>query len=142
MLTGRRFNLDHVLVSPCGTALVVVDTKAWRRTWTTAVVGGRVHCGPEDRHKPVQDLAGYARLVAQALGMDADAVCPLLLVHGSPVAGGVFEVAVRGGRVVVVGPDRVLPVLVAGSKRRDLRRAAGLAARVDQVLRPYQEGGR
>lgn len=136
-LRGRRFNLDHVLVSPCGTALVVVDTKAWRRTWTTALVGGRVHCGPEDRHGQVQDLAGYARLVAQAVGVPAESVWPLLVVHGSPVAGGAFEVPVRGGRVFVLGPDRVLPTLEAAAAGRDPRRAAGLALWVDRVLVPY-----
>lgn len=141
MLRGRRFNLDHVLVSPCGTALVVVDTKAWRRTWTTSLVRGRVHCGTDDRHGQVEALAGYSRLVAQAVGMPAEAVWPLLIVHGSPVAGGFLEVPVRGGRVFVLGPDRVLPTLEAGAPYRDLRAAAALAARVDRVLLPYRQGG-
>jgi hypothetical protein len=140
-LRGRRFNLDHVLVSPCGTALVVVDTKAWRRTWTTALVDGRVHCGPENRHDKVQDLAGYARLVAQALALPASAVHPLLVVHGSPVAGGFLEVPVRGGTVFVLGPDRVVSTLEASPTGRDVRRAAALAAHVDQVLAPYRDAG-
>jgi hypothetical protein len=142
MIRGRRFNLDHVLVSPCGTALVVVDTKAWRRTWTTALVGGRVYCGTDDRHEQVQNLAGYARLVAQALALPASAVHPLLVVHGSPVAGGFLEVPVRGGTVVVLGPDRVVSTLEASPPGRDVRRATELAARVDRVLVPYVDGGR
>jgi hypothetical protein len=145
-LSGRRFNLDHVLVSPCGTALVVVDTKNWHRGRTTSLVRGRVHCGIEgrhsrvDRHEQVQKLAGYARLVAQALALPASAVHSLLVVHGSPVQGGFLEVPVRGGTVFVLGPDRVVPVLEASPTGRDVRRAAALALWVDRVLVPYQEG--
>ncbi|MGW7288970.1 nuclease-related domain-containing protein [Streptomyces sp. NPDC054847] len=142
MLRGRRFNLDHVLVSPCGSALVVVDTKAWHRGKTTALVGSRVRCGTDDRHRQVESLAGYARLVAEAVGMGPESVWPLLVVHGSRVAGGTLEVPVRGGTVFVLGPDRVLPRLEAGARYRDPRAAAALAARVDQVLLPYLEGGR
>lgn len=142
MLRGRRFNLDHVLVSPCGTALVVADTKNWHRGKLTALVGGRVCCGQEDRHRQVESLAGYARLVAQAVGMDPEAVWPLLIVHGSPVAGGFLEVPVRGGKVFVLGPDRVVPTLEAEPAGRDQRRAATLAAAVDRVLVPYEERGR
>lgn len=143
MLRGRRFNLDHVLVSPCGTALVVVDTKAWDRGRTTSLVRGRVHCGIEgrqsrvDRHEEVQKLAGYARLVAQAVGLEPESVWPLLVVHGSPVAGCALEVPVRGGTVFLLGPERVLPTLEAAPAGRDPMAAAALAARVDQVLLPY-----
>jgi hypothetical protein len=138
MLTGRRFNIDHVLVSPCGTALVVVDTKNWHRGRTTALVRGRVHCGTDDRHGQVEKLAGYARLVAQALALPAESVWPLLLVHGSPVAGGFLEVPVRGLGVFVLGPDRVVSTLEASPTGRDVRRAAALAAHVDRVLVPYR----
>ena len=41
-LTGRRFNLDHVLVSPCGTAAVVADTKRWPVGRTVTADRGRL----------------------------------------------------------------------------------------------------
>lgn len=140
-LRGRRFNVDHGLVSPCGTAVVVLDTKNWHRGRPTALVGGRVHCGAEDRHEQVEKVAGYARLVEAALNMPGVAVWPLLVVHGSPVAGGYLEARVQGweGPVYVLGPDRLLPTLAGAPKATDARRAAAVVARVDSVLRPYME---
>ncbi|WTA49444.1 NERD domain-containing protein (plasmid) [Streptomyces sp. NBC_00842] len=141
-LRGRRFNLDHVLVPPCGTAVVVLDTKAWHRGRTTALVRGRVHCGAEDRHGQVQKVAGYARLIETALGMPGVAVWPLLVVHGSPVAGGQLEARVSGwnGPVYVLGPEALLPRLAGAPKVWDPRRAEAVSARVDSVLLPYTEG--
>ncbi|MFF1916155.1 nuclease-related domain-containing protein [Streptomyces sp. NPDC058239] len=142
-LRGRRFNLDHVLVSPCGTAVVVLDTKNWHRGRPTALVNGRVCCGAEDRHGEVGKVAGYARLVEAALGMAGVSVLPLLVVHGSAVAGGYLEARVQGwdGPVYVLGPDRLLPTLAGAPKATDLRRAAAVAGRVDSVLLPYTEPG-
>ncbi|MFE4915870.1 nuclease-related domain-containing protein [Streptomyces sp. NPDC056652] len=142
-LRGRRFNLDHVLVSPCGTAVVVLDTKAWHRGRTTALVRGRVCCGAEDRHDQVEKVAGYAAAVQAALGMPGVTVWPLLVVHGSPIAGGRLEARVAGwdGPVHVLGPDWLVPTLAAAPKVRDARRAALLARRVDEVLRPYVQDG-
>ncbi|MFD7615695.1 nuclease-related domain-containing protein [Streptomyces sp. NPDC059802] len=140
-LRGRQFNVDHVLVSPCGTAVVVLDTKAWHRGRPTALVGGRVCCGTEDRHSQVEKVAEYARLVDQALGLPGVAVWPLLVVHGSPVASGYLETRAPGwdGPVYVLGPDRLLPTLAGAPKATDPRRAAVVAARVDFVLLPYTE---
>lgn len=136
-------NLDHVLVSPCGTGVVVLDTKAWDRRRETILWQGRVHCGRQDRHEQVVKVAGYAGRVHQALGLAGVAVWPLLVVHGSRVAGG--ELAARaagwGDYVYVLGPDRLVSRLAAGAGRPDRRRAAVVAARVDTVLRPYGQGG-
>ncbi|MFF2411791.1 nuclease-related domain-containing protein [Streptomyces sp. NPDC058092] len=142
-LRGRQFNVDHVLVSPCGTAVVVLDTKAWHRGRTTALVRGRVCCGAEDRHGEVEKVVKYARLVEAALGLPGVAVWPLLVVHGSPVAGGQLEARVQGwdGPVYVLGPDLLVPRLAGAPKVRDPRRAAAVAARVDSVLLPYTEPG-
>ncbi|MCL8016904.1 nuclease-related domain-containing protein [Streptomyces sp. AS02] len=142
-LPGRRFNLDHVLISPCGTAVVVLDTKVWHRGWTTDLVRGRVHCGVQDRHEQVEKVAGYASAVQAALGLRSVVVWPLLVVHGSPIAGGRLEVRVPGwdGVVHVLGPDYLVPTLATAPKVRDVRRAAAVVARVDSVLRPYGEGG-
>ncbi|WP_406163936.1 nuclease-related domain-containing protein [Streptomyces sp. NBC_01005] len=142
-VAGRRFNLDHVLTSPCGTALVVLDTKAWHRGRTTTLVGGRVHCGTDDRHDQVVKVAGYAEVVAAAVGLLPDQVWPLIVVHGSPIAGGRLEARVPGQRGVVhvLGPDWLVPTLAGAPKARDPRRAAQLAGRVDSVLLPYTERG-
>jgi hypothetical protein len=138
-LPGSRANLDHVLVSPCGTAVVVLDTKRWHRGRTTAVVRGRVHCGREDRHRQVEAVASYARRTAGVLSLPAGAVWPLLVVHGSPIVGGRLEARAPGwdGVVHVMGPEWLVPTLAAAPKRRDPARARELAARVDRLLRPY-----
>lgn len=144
-LQGRRFNIDHVLVSPCGTAIVVLDTKVWHRGWLTALVRGRVHCGGEDRHTQVEKVAGYAAAVQAALGLPDVVVWPLLVVHNSPVAGGVLTARVDGavwpGPVHVLSPPYLAPTLARAPKTRDPQRAAAVLARVDAVLRPYGEGG-
>lgn len=138
-IPGRRFNLDHVLVSPCGTALVVLDTKNWRRNWPTRLVGGRVYCGDEDRHEQVEDVADYAVRVADAVALRPVQVWPLVVVHGSPVVGGKLEARVpaQRGVVHVLGPGWLVPTLEGAPKARDPERAAALAARVDSVLLPY-----
>lgn len=144
-LPGRRFNLDHVLISPCGTAIVVLDTKVWHRGRLTVLVRGRVHCGAEDRHAQVEKVAGYAAVVRDALGLPGVAVWPLLVVHGSPVAGGRLEARAKGwgGPVWVLSPPFLVPTLLSAPDldRLSPRRAAAVAARVDAVLRPYGEGG-
>ncbi|MET8585670.1 nuclease-related domain-containing protein [Streptomyces collinus] len=134
-----RANVDHVLVSPCGTAVVVLDTKAWRRTWPTHLVDGRVHCGVEDRHREAEAVARYAVTVGRLLGLPAGAVWPVLVVHGSPVAGGRLEARVRGwaGPVWVLDPDTLVPTLARAPHGRDRRRAALLAAHAARTLPPY-----
>jgi hypothetical protein len=135
-----RANVDHVLVSPCGTAVVVLDTKAWRRTWDTKLVGVRVHCGREDRHREVEKVAGYAATVGRLLGMPAGSVWPLLVVHGSPIVGGRLDVRVAGwaGPVWVLGPGLLVSTLRAAPKEWRLWRAGRLAARVREALPAYR----
>lgn len=138
---GGRRNYDHVLVSPCGTAVVVLDSKRWRRNWPTTLVGGRVHCGLEDRNDKVETAVRHAREVQEYLGLPGVAVWPLLVVHGSPVAGGRLAARVTGwdGPVWVLGPELLVSALAGASQGvRDPGRAAGVAARVDQVLVPYR----
>lgn len=139
-LPGSRANLDHVLVSPCGTAVVVLDTKRWHRGRPTTLVRGRVCCGGEDRHGQIEKVAGYAARVQVALAVPGVVVWPLLVVHGSPIAGGRLEARAPGwdGPVWVLGPDLLVPTLAAAPSGRDARRAAMLAGRVDAVLYPYR----
>ncbi|WP_327335074.1 nuclease-related domain-containing protein [Streptomyces anulatus] len=143
-LRGRRFNVDHVAVSPCGTAVVALDTKNWHRGLTTTEVSGRVFCGDEDRHDQVEKVVNYARLIEAALGMPGVSVLPLVVVHGSLVAGEFLEARVDGwsGPVYVLGPARLVPTLAAAPKGHDPARAAAVAARVDRVLLPYVPGPR
>lgn len=138
-LPGARHDLDHVLVSPCGTALVVLDSKRWHRGRPTRLVGGRVFCGEQDRHGQVEAVAGYARRVAAAVGLPAGAVWPLLVVHGSRVADGSLCARVDGfdGPVFVLSPEKLVPTLAASPVGRDEVRAARLAAWVREVLPPY-----
>ncbi|WP_162602944.1 nuclease-related domain-containing protein [Streptomyces sp. CS090A] len=143
-MPGSRANLDHLLVSPCGTAVVVGDTKHWHRGRTTAMVVGRVHCGEDDRQDQVDAVARYAARVTRALNLPGVVVWPLLIVHGSPIAGGRLEARAPDwdGVVHVLGPARLLPTLAAAPKVHDPARAAAVAARVDRVLTPYIPGPR
>ena len=135
-----RANLDHVLISPCGTAVVVLDTKAWHRSRPTHVVAGRVHCGSEDRHGQVEAVARYARTVGRLLGLPAGAVWPVLVVHGSRIDGGALEASVSGwaSPVWVLGPDGLVPALAAAPSGWSWRRASALRRRVAEVLPPYR----
>jgi hypothetical protein len=139
-LPGSRANLDHVLVSPCGTAVVVLDTKRWHAQKPTWLVRDRVHCGAEDRHGQIEAVAGYAARVARVLGVEARAVWPLLVVHGSPVAGGVLTARASGwaGPVYVLSPPYLVPTLARAPGGRDPGRAADLAQRVARALPPYR----
>ncbi|MGV2914667.1 nuclease-related domain-containing protein [Streptomyces alfalfae] len=137
-LAGRRFNVDHVLISRCGTAVVVADTKRWHAGRATAVVGGRLCCGTEDRHEEAEKAARYAALIGRALGMPGVAVWPLLIVHGSQVRDGHVQVWTVHGMVQVVAADRVLGVLRGAPQGWSWRRSRRVAARVDEVLTPYR----
>ncbi|MGW3383308.1 nuclease-related domain-containing protein [Streptomyces albogriseolus] len=134
-LTGRRFNLDHVLVSPCGTAVVVADTKRWPVGRTVTAGGGRLWCGGEDRTTEAEKAARYAALVAAAVGVQ---VWPLLIVHGSRVQGRHLEVDTVSGRVQVVAVDQAVRVLRAAPAGWSWVGARQTAGRVDGVLRPYR----
>jgi len=137
-LAGRRFNVDHVLVSPCGTAVVVADTKSWHRGRPTVLVDGRVRCG-NDRHDQVEAVARYARLVEAALNLPGVAVVPLIVVHGSPVVPGGLEAPVSGGTVWVLGAGEVVRRLrEAVQTLPDRHRAQAVDARVKAVLSPYR----
>ena len=137
-MPGRRFNLDHVLVSPCGTAVVVADTKRWHAGQETAVVGGRLLCGREDRTGEAEKAARYANLVGEALGMPGVVVWPLLIVQGSRVRGGHGRVATSAGVVQVVSADQAVRGRAGAPAGWSWSGARGVAAQVDEVLRPYR----
>jgi hypothetical protein len=118
---------------------VVLDSKKWWYTQPTRLVRGRVCCGERDWHAQVEAVARYAEVVAAAVGLPADRVWPLLVVHGSTVAGGALAAPVPGvhGVVHVLGADRLVGTLRGSPRVRDPRAARVLAARVDRVLTPY-----
>lgn len=137
---GYRADLDHVLVPPTGTAVVVLDTKRWHARRDTVLRGGRVHCGLEDRHGQIEAVARYAARVHRELGMPGVDVWPLLVIHGSRIPGGHLAAPVAGGRVVhVLSVERLVPELVKAVNGWDPSAAGVLARRVDQVLPPYRQ---
>ena len=137
-LPGFRYDLDHVLASPCGTAVVVLDSKRWHARRPTHVRAGRVWCGEEDRHEQIEAVARYADRLQTALGVPGVMVWPLLVIHGSPIAGGRLEVRAEAwpGPVWVLGPDWLVPTLASAPKAVDAVRAGVVVARLGQVLSP------
>lgn len=143
---GRRFNLDHVLIPPSGLGVIVLDSKKWRRSYQgrpclTTLVGGRVHCGPQDRHEQIVKFAGYVSGTAAALGVPAGMLMPVIVVHGSPVAGGRLDVPVPAWErtVHVLAADRLVATLAGmpGGRGPVQPAAVELAARVRRTLPQY-----
>lgn len=141
----RGGNYDHVLISPSGALVIVLDTKQWRKNWTTTLQNGQVYCDTENRHDQLVKAVKHAGQVRDLLGMPTVEVLPMVVVHGSQVAGGHLDVPVPGlpAPVFVLASDWLVPTLAqAGvSSPADPWRAGEVAARVDQVLRPYPQGG-
>lgn len=133
-LPGFNADYDHVLMSPCGTAVVVLDSKRWHAKRETALVRDRVHCGREDRHKKITAVARYASRLERALSVPGVQVLPLLVVHGSPVRGGYLTARVEGREVYVLGPEYLVPTLVSAPREVHSGRAAALVRHVDRVL--------
>lgn len=143
---GRRFNLDHVLIPPSGAGVIVLDSKKWRRSWQgrpcpTTLVRGRVYCGDQDRHEQIVKFAGYVSGTAAVLGVPAGMLMPVIVVHGSPVAGGRLDVGVPEWErtVHVLAADRLVGTLVGmpGGRGPVQPAAAALAASVRQRLPQY-----
>lgn len=142
-LPYSRANLDHVLIPPSAAGVIVLDTKRWHAQKLTRLVGGRVHCGDEDRHVQVEKVAGYARRVAAAVGVPGESVIPLLVVHGSRVVGGHLDVTLPGqaNPVFVLDPDWMMSTLrgaASAAGLSDRQDAVALAGRVAQMLPPYR----
>ncbi|MFD3516264.1 nuclease-related domain-containing protein [Streptomyces sp. NPDC058657] len=143
-LPGSRANLDTILVTPCGTGVVVLDTKAWHRGRPTTLIRGRVCCGAEDRHRQVEAVVSYAHRVAAAVGIPVGHVAPLLVVHGSPIPGGHLAARVDGWEapVFVLGADWLLSTLrkTAQDRMPNAVMAGQLARHAEVVLPRYLSG--
>jgi hypothetical protein len=137
-LPGFANDYDAILIPPNGAAIVVLDTKRWHAQRETHLVGGRVHCGREDRHEQIEKVARAAGRLERAVAVRGVRVWPLLVVHGSRIRGGRLEAraAAWNGVVHVLGPQWLVPTLAAGPKGVAPGRARELAARVDAVLLP------
>ncbi|MFE0207048.1 nuclease-related domain-containing protein [Streptomyces sp. NPDC058985] len=138
---GRRFNVDHVAIPLSGEGLIVLDSKKWHAGWPTTLVGGRVHCGRQDRHEQVEKFAGYVSGTASVLGVPAGMLMPVIVVHGSPVAGGRLDVPVPAWeRIVhVLAADQLVTTLAGmpGGRGPVQPAAVELAAKVQRTLPRY-----
>lgn len=148
-LPGYSNDYDHVLGSPCGNAVVALDTKRWHAGRETTLIRGRVHCGREDRHGQIEAVARYAARLQQALNLPGVVVWPLLVVHGSRISSPPFpagrleapvQVKGRGGAVVwsgvvhVLGPEYLVPTPASAPREAHPARAGALVRHVDRVL--------
>ena len=137
-LVGRRFNIDHVLISPCGRAVVVADTKRWHAGRDTTVTPGRLWCGGEDRTGEAEKSARYAVAVSGVLGLEGVVVWPLLIVQGSTVRGGHVQVVTAAGVVQVVSAGEARRVLAGAPSGWSWSGARRVGLRVGEVLTPYR----
>lgn len=129
-LPRSKANVDHVVVSPTG-ALLVLDSKMWRRDWPVRLEGGRLMRGPRDETGDAEKAEAIAGRAAAALGLSAP-TC-LLVVHNAPVGGGGFHV----GDVSVIPADRLLELLRHNAYGRpDPREARRLAQLAELRLPP------
>lgn len=101
-LPGSRANLDHIAIPPSGGIIAVIDSKRWRRDWTTTSQGGNLRCGQRDHNADVASLIHEADAVARAF--PAVSVIRIITVHGSIVRPGHLSLERtddRGRRVTV-----------------------------------------
>lgn len=131
-------NVDHVLIPPCGTCAVVIDSKRWSaKRGPVRLAGGRLTHAGQDRHPNLKQLATVERLLGAPVVL-------LVVVHGAPVVGGPFPGELRVGPVLVLEAGRLLAELEGlGRALRPDRAAAVRLFRVAEARLPrYVEGGR
>lgn len=127
--TGKA-NVDHVLISPAG-ALLVLDSKMWRRDWPVRLEGGQLMRGPRDETGEAEKAEAIAGRAAAALGLSTKPTC-LLVVHNAPVAKGGFHV----GDVSVVPAGRLLELLRHNAVGRPNPREAQRLEQLAEVRLP------
>lgn len=128
-LPASRANVDHLVVSPRGVA-VVVDSKRWDARFRVRVVGARLLHGNCDVTGRLRGLRHESETVARVLGAP---VVSLVVMHGAPVAGG----ALIFDGVRIVSAESAVSVL-RGIARRHHGHGRDLGRRAARLLKPYQ----
>lgn len=132
---GGRTNADHVLIPPCASFVVNVDSKLWsKHRGPVGAHRGRLVHGDEDRHGAIGSVLYEFRRIAGALGVP---VVSVIVVHSAPVASGRFTL----DGVEVVRASLLVPLLRSLVGRPDPKAAAALAERAGRALLRYVEGG-
>jgi hypothetical protein len=136
-------DVDHILIPPCGTGLIVLNSKWWRKGLTVVDGKGRLLCGEDDRTKAVDGVVREAKGTLKVVSKTRPrwtglAVVPALVIHNSRLFRGREMVRCRGWNklVHVYGPDTLVDALrtIPGSPRPKL--AYALAIRVGELLPP------
>ncbi|WP_019548585.1 nuclease-related domain-containing protein [Streptomyces sulphureus] len=125
--TGRA-NVDHLVVSPRGVA-IVVDSKRWNARYRVRAVGGRLLHGDVDVTDRLRGLRHETATVARVL--DAPVISTVVM-HGAPVDGG----ALIFDGIRIVPADSAVPVL-RGIARRHRGHGRDLGRRAARALKPY-----
>lgn len=135
--TGRA-NFDHILLPPCATFLVLLDSKLWSRkrgeVWGKA---GVLRHGDQDRSGTLRALEYETRVLCQELervGVRVPVV-PVMAVHSARVAGG----KTRAGEVTVLQADLLVDFLRGLVRRPDRARFDLLAVAAAEVLPRYED---
>lgn len=132
-IPGTRANLDHLLISPTG-AVVVVDSKRWRRNWTvTTTPDGRLMCGPRPQDRDTASLAFEAGRVAQALCVP---IHRIIAVHGARVPASPLRLPHPSGPITVTAAQ-TLPALLHGLPTRHTIHPQLIAQRAEAAFPPY-----
>lgn len=132
-IPGTRANLDHLVVSPTG-AVVVIDSKRWRRDWAvTATPDGRLMCGPRPQDRDVASIAFEANRVASTLRVP---VHRIIAVHGAHIPAGPLRLRHPSGQITVTAAHALPALLRAlpGGATTDPRL---LAQRAELDFPPY-----
>lgn len=140
--TGKA-NFDHVLVPPCATFVVLVDSKLWsgRRGPVVKSRGGGLLHGDADRSKAVSTLLWEARVLGAELrkrGVRVP-VTAVMAVHGADVPAG--DLNIDG--VTVVEASRLVLLLQdwARARRADGEAFERVTEAADKVLPRYVQDG-
>lgn len=130
---GGRANADHVLIPPCGTFVVLVDSKMWsyKRGEVHADGGGLWH-GQLDKQRDMSSVLHEAQCLGKVLKVP---VVVIIAVHSAPVHGGQFPL----GGVEVLEARRLVPLLRSLPRRPDPARAHALAVAANTALPRYVE---
>lgn len=106
-IRGSQANLDHVLITPDGRSIIVLDSKSWqRRSAPVTAVAGRLYYGAQDQITTLNTLLWEAGRVTLDVGRDVT-VHPVIAVHGARVD----HSPIHAGTVTIASANNLLDVL-------------------------------